>query len=131
MHTKINYVTSALAITALLFSVRVFSAPYSISHTGTVANPRGLVHPDVNQGESFSVTMVMDNGGATAASQNWGGGDLQCLIFEFNDARDNLCHPKWHGPDKQPPAMGAFCACAESLFSIGRRAYLKQNQPEM
>ena len=74
----------ALTITALLFSVRVFSAPYATTYTSIIDG----VHPDTEQGESFRLTLVMDNGGATAASQSWGGSDLQCLIFEFNDARD-------------------------------------------
>ena len=90
MHTKINYVTSALAITALLFSVRVFSAPYATSYTSIQDQ---FLEPLVNgvvEGESFRVTLVMDNGGATAASQSWGGGDLQCVFFEFNDARSKL-----------------------------------------
>ena len=97
LHIKLEFI--ALTITALLFSVRVFSEPYSISHTGTIG-PR-TTHVDVNLGESFSVTMVMDNGGATAASQSWGGGDLQCLIFEFNDARDVILTVDL---DAQPPS---------------------------
>ena len=79
----------ALTITALLFSVRVFSAPYATTYTGIQTDSGGDPLPNgVVDGESFRVTLVLDNGGATAASQSWNGDDFQCLIFEFNDARN-------------------------------------------
>lgn len=90
----------ALTITALLFSVRVFSAPYATTYTGNISS----AHPDTVEGESFRLTLVMDNGGATAVSQNWGGGDLQCLIFEFNEALDVVFAVDL---DAQPPSFVA------------------------
>ena len=82
-------VARLLPITALLFSVRVFSAPYATTYTSIQVPDYDEPLPDyVAEGESFKVTLVMDNGGASATSQSWRGDDLQCLIFEFNDARD-------------------------------------------
>jgi hypothetical protein len=61
------------------------AAPYFITYTGTVASSR---FPEVNDGESYTATLVFDNGGVTAASQTWNTGDLTCAIWTANDAGD-------------------------------------------
>ena len=59
--------------------------PFAITYTGT-ASGSGI--PGINSGETYDVTLVFDNGSATAVSQVWGGADLQCAIWRFNTARN-------------------------------------------
>jgi hypothetical protein len=61
------------------------AAPYFITYTGTVLDPS---FPEVNNGESYTATLVFDNGGVTSASQTWDVDDLTCTIWTANDAED-------------------------------------------
>jgi hypothetical protein len=70
-------------LASLLVSAGAIAAPYSITYSGTM-NASTL--PGVNSGEAYTVTLVMDNGGATAASQAWGAGNLTCVLWTMNNA---------------------------------------------
>lgn len=61
------------------------AAPFSISHTGTTSSSS---IPGITGGETYDITLVFDNGGATALSQTWTGADLRCVIWRFNNARN-------------------------------------------
>ena len=72
-------------LTSLLVSAGAIAAPYSITYSGTM-NASSL--PGVNGGEAYTVRLVMDNGGASAANQTWVAGDLQCAFITMNNAND-------------------------------------------
>ncbi len=61
------------------------AAPFASQYTGTISTS---THPDIVAGESYAVTVVMDNGGASTVNQTWTGADLVCVTFAFNDARN-------------------------------------------
>ena len=77
-----------VVIAIAIFSNTALGSPYSTTYASTIQNQNIDPHPDFALGESYSVTLVMDNGGASAASQQWTPAHLQCVIFEFNDARN-------------------------------------------
>ena len=47
--------------------------------------------PQVVSGEDYTITLVFDNGGASAASQTWSASHLTCVIWRMNDA-GNVVH---------------------------------------
>jgi len=61
------------------------AAPFSIRYTGTISTS---THPNAIAGQTYDVTLVFDNGGATALGQTWNPADLRCIIFRFNNARN-------------------------------------------
>ncbi len=69
-------------LASLLVSAGAIAAPFSITYSGTV--DVGSTIPQVTSGQPYVVTLVFDNGGATAASQAWVAGDLQCAIWTMN-----------------------------------------------
>lgn len=68
-----------------LFSAAAFGAPFAITYSGTM---NASTIPGVNSGEAYTVTLVMDNGGATAASQTWVAGDLTCAMMTMNNSNN-------------------------------------------
>jgi hypothetical protein len=72
-------------LASLLVSAGAVAAPYSITYSGTM-NASTL--PGVNSGEAYTVTLVMDNGGASAAGQTWNAGDLTCVLWTMNNANN-------------------------------------------
>ncbi|WP_422844244.1 hypothetical protein [Acidovorax sp. M2(2025)] len=72
------------ALAAFVLSTAVATAaaaPYATTYTGTVADS---TIPEVRDGDRYSLTLVMDNGGATAHAQTWTPGDLQCAIWRLD-----------------------------------------------
>lgn len=57
------------------------AAPYATTYTGTVFES---TFPEVRDGDLYSLTLVMDNGGATVGAQTWTPGDLQCAIWRLD-----------------------------------------------
>ena len=79
------FVALFLPLTALSASLAL-AAPYSTTYSGTYgsgslleSNPGSL--PDTG---TFTVTLVIDNGAASPASQIWNTTDLDCIIWSFN-----------------------------------------------
>ena len=78
---------------ALLFSFScgaAVAAPFSVSYVGTMSNPvtTGQFFTNIVNGETYKVTVVMDNGGDSSLSQTWGASDLVSVKWEFNDSRN-------------------------------------------
>ena len=71
----------AVGLAALGIPVIAAAAPFSISHTGTIYASN---FPQIINGQPYTVTLVLDNGGATAASQSWTKPALKCAIFRMN-----------------------------------------------
>ena len=81
-----------LAVTFLfmLISGGAVAAPFSVSYVGTMENPTpaGQFFPNIVNGETYKVTLVMDNGGSAVQSQTWVASDLVSVKWEFNDSRN-------------------------------------------
>ncbi len=70
-------------------STSALAAPYSTTYTGTIGTDFDRTQfPELREGERYTATVVVDNGGASALSQTWAAGDVQCVIFTWNDAAD-------------------------------------------
>lgn len=78
-----------IGLLAVSFSTLSVAAPFSITYAGTIGTEHAdTFFPEVNEGESYSLTLVFDNGSANALTQTWGEADLTCAIFLINDAQD-------------------------------------------
>jgi len=85
-----SILTSALVgLVAASFSTYSVADPFSITYTGTIGTEyASTFFPEVNEGESYNLTLVFDNASTNALSQTWGQQDLTCAIFLINDAQD-------------------------------------------
>jgi len=66
------------------------AAPFATTYTGNTAPPLGSHQPfpGIITGQRYTMTLVFDNGGSTAASQTWTGAHLTCVFFHINNARN-------------------------------------------
>lgn len=62
-----------------------YAAPYAIRYNGTIASS---TFGEIIDGESFEVTLVVDNGNATVENQTWNPSHLICALWAINNARD-------------------------------------------
>ena len=99
--TKTLLATLLSVLTTLWVSASV-AAPFKAVYVGTIErewysydNPETgeeffniPLWANLVRGESYQLTIVMDNGGTSAASQTWELDDLVSIRFDFNDARD-------------------------------------------
>ena len=82
-------VSALIALTTIGFSAHSVAAPFSITYTSTIGTEYTTdLFPEVNEGESYSLTLVLDNGSSNALSQEWVEADLTCATFVLNDAGD-------------------------------------------
>lgn len=80
------FLTIALSLS---ISTSIHAAPFQSTYTGTIGTEFGeTTFPESQEGESFSVTLVFDNGEATTVSQTWNETHLTCILFVANDAGD-------------------------------------------
>ena len=85
MHRKFRSLRLVAGVVAsLAVSTGAIAAPFATSYTGTIAG--GSTLPGIISGEPYTVTVVVDNGGATSATQAWGAANLRCVIFRMNTA---------------------------------------------
>ena len=79
-----------LAVTFLfmLISGGAVAAPFSVSYTGTMQEGVNDLFTNMVDGETYKVTLVMDNGGGSLPSQTWVASDLVSVKWEFNDSRN-------------------------------------------
>ncbi|WP_406622723.1 IPTL-CTERM sorting domain-containing protein [Acidovorax sp. SDU_ACID1] len=59
------------------------AAPFAITYQGTIADSD---IPGVHNGQRYTLTLVMDNGGSDADNETWEPRDLTCAIWRVNDA---------------------------------------------
>lgn len=69
----------------LAASTPVLAEPYAITYTGTVSESE---FAQINDGEPYRLTLVFDNGGASAVNQTWTGAHLTCALWRMNTAGD-------------------------------------------
>lgn len=79
MATSFRTVLAAFVLSTTVATVG--AAPYATTYTGTVIES---TIPGVLDGDRYSLTLVMDNGGTTARAQTWSPTDLQCAIWRLN-----------------------------------------------
>lgn len=67
---------------SLSFSSLALSEPFTVTYSDTIRFATG---PFIN-GEAFTISVVLDNGGTTAASQTWTSADIVSITFNLNNA---------------------------------------------
>lgn len=83
IHTRIIARFLILSLPFYIFSANVNSAPYFITYTSTISFSG---YPEIINGESYTLTFVVDNGGTTTSNQIWNAADLQCAHWSMNNA---------------------------------------------
>lgn len=71
----------AIAIVSSAISVSAIAAPYSIEYLGQVSLS---AFPEIQTGQGYTVRLVFDNGGVSAANQTWDQSHLTCIIWTMN-----------------------------------------------
>ncbi|WP_040481880.1 putative Ig domain-containing protein [Luminiphilus syltensis] len=62
----------------------VLAAPFTTTYTSTILGSESV--GPFNQGEQFTISIVLDNGGTTAISQTWTPAEVVAISFIMNDA---------------------------------------------
>lgn len=121
---------------AFLLSVAVGSvgsahaAPYAITYQGTIADS---AIASIHDGQRYTVTFVMDNGGSTAVNQSWEIRHLTCAIWRMNDAAD--VRVAWPGLRAQgqgqarTDAGGALVSMFNSVVEQSSAAFTSVGMP--
>ena len=65
------------------------AAPYAITYTGQTFNSS---LPGVADGEAYTLTLIVDNGGTSAASQTWGA--VECAIWRMSGGARVFTQPR-------------------------------------
>lgn len=86
------FLRSLLKLSAILFFIGVSAisqaAPFTVTYTDTI--DAGSTTPPYNPGEAFTISIVLDNGGTTTASQTWTSADIVSITFSMNDAPNTI-----------------------------------------
>ena len=78
---KLAAAGASLAI--LTAAAPAMGAPFAIQYETAVSNTGSL--PNVSVGDKYTVTLVVDNGGTSAASQTWVLPHLRCAVISFGN----------------------------------------------
>ena len=76
-----RFLRTLTASVALLAGAHAAAAPYATTYTGAIANSQ--ITANALDGAAFILTLVFDNGGSSAASQNWDIGQLTCGFWRW------------------------------------------------
>jgi hypothetical protein len=87
LFSKLSALMLCLLLPLLASSVAV-AAPFTVTYTDTIAG--GSDTPPFNTGEAFTISIVVDNGGASAVSQIWTPADVVSITFSMNDAPNTI-----------------------------------------
>ena len=91
---RFSNIFTKLSALLLLLSLSSFSyaAPYTVTYVDVLGNNGGGVtsSPPYNLGEAFTISIVLDNGGTTTASQTWTSADIVSITFSMNDAPNTI-----------------------------------------
>ncbi|ARU05622.1 hypothetical protein CCO03_13850 [Comamonas serinivorans] len=78
----------SLAAALLCASSIASAAPYATTYQGVIANSS---FPQILDGQAYTLTLVLDNGGASPNAQTWGTADnVTCAILRMNNAGNAL-----------------------------------------
>ena len=78
----LKFISKLSAILLVLFFSSITTAePYTVTYTDTIEADDG---PFIG-GEAFTISIVLDNGGSTTASQTWTSTDIVSITFNVND----------------------------------------------
>lgn len=107
---------AVLALTASLLAAGTsVAAPYATTYTGTMS--ASTTAPYAIIGQTYEVTFVFDNGGATASSQTWDDNHLQCAIWKFNNARNVVFRQNLSSPGATGSITTNAAGVLQSNFS--------------
>lgn len=71
------------ALLPLACTTTASAAPFETTYTGIISSS---TFPEIRNLERFTLTLVVDNGGASAANQTWLGSDIRCGYWRMNNA---------------------------------------------
>lgn len=87
LFSKLSALLLCLLLPLMTSSVAV-AAPFTVTYTDTLSG--GSDTPPFNTGEAFTISIVLDNGGTSAASQVWTPADVVSITFSMNDAPNTI-----------------------------------------
>lgn len=70
-----------VALTALGLATPAPATPFATTYTGLIAHSG--IPADAPDGTAFTLTLVLDNGGASASSQTWALADVRCGFWRW------------------------------------------------
>jgi len=76
MQRTLHHAIAALLLASAATAAQ--AAPFAIQQSGSIAFTQ---LPGVNVGDGYTVTLIFDNGGTSAASQTWGTAHLTCALW--------------------------------------------------
>ncbi|MFT3777164.1 MAG: IPTL-CTERM sorting domain-containing protein [Ottowia sp.] len=84
-HTARRHLGTLLAGAALAAATGASAAPFATTYAGQVAESGfGTVSGE----QDFRITLVFDNGNATAGNQTWEASNLRCILWRFNNSQN-------------------------------------------
>lgn len=110
---RLSTVFSLLA----LFCGGAVASPFSVSYVGTIDNGNSPF-TNIVDGETYSVTLVMDNGGSSSQSQTWVASDLVSVKWEFNDSRNVVFEQNIDTSYSQYQVMGNATTDANGALTV-------------
>lgn len=72
----------------LSLSSFAIAAPFTVTYLDTIAATSSS--PPYNTNEAHTITILLDNGGTSAASQTWTSADIISITFNMNDAPNTI-----------------------------------------
>lgn len=109
---------AALAAVTLVLAAAVDAAPYAVTHTDLM-NSNTAFPPGIIAGQNMSTTFVLDNGGGVATNQTWGAGNVQCVIFRFNNAANLFLAVNYVGSPFSSSTTGSFATDGAGALQAG------------
>ena len=111
----------AVATLAGAASSAALAAPYAITYGSVIQNSS---FPEIINGERYTITLVFDNQGSSAASQTWNGSHLTCIIMRMNGtqnvvyAQDLAATPAAASGSAATDASGALTAMFTDVSAV-------------
>ena len=122
-HTPPSRLIALLAAAVLAASATAATAaPFATTYEGEVGQS---TFPEVYVEQPYTITLVLDNNGSTAAGQTWEASNLRCIIWRFNGnqsvvyAQDLLATPPFiYGGAAHTDASGVLDGFFTGLVGI-------------
>ena len=116
-------------ISAVLFCLSVSSLavanPFTVTFSDTLSARSDT--PPFNVGEAITISIVLDNGGTTAASQTWTSADVVSITFSMNDAPNTITTV--FSPAGMNVATGDFVTDASGVLTAVLSDWADDNNP--
>lgn len=123
-----NILKPLVKLSAVLFFIGASAisqaAPFTVTYTDTI--DAGSDSPPFNIGEAFTISIVLDNGGTTTASQTWTSADIVSVTLSMNDAPNTITTTL--SPVVLSTATGSFATDAAGVLTTAPSDWVDSNQ---